>query len=496
MRQSIAESILLSMAGAALGILLTVLVIPFLGNLVPVAMAAWTKPVVDWRVASFASIVCIGSAVLFGLLGFAPVRINLLAALQQGGRGVQGTRHPLRRVLVSAQIALALPLLVASCLMVQTVWKLSHADLGFNPHHLLTMRTPLSSTPNSPYKSEAARERFYSEVIRRVKQLPGVISSGFTSYLPFTNLGGTSSFHIEGQPLLKPGEINDANVRVVTPAFLQTMGMRLREGRLLSASDDERAAKVAVVNTAYARKYFGSTNPLGQRFAFTDSDPNAKPIWFTIVGLVDNVRQAGFRAEPRPEMYFSHPQMVADFSDFYSPRDLAVRVQGDPAIMAETVRKAIWQVDPQQPVSNVQPMQQWVNDELAPRDIQLKLFASFAVISLLLSAIGLYGLLSFTVTQRIQETGVRMALGAQAKDILRLYFGEGSRIVLAGCAVGIIASVVTQRAMRSVLFGISDSGAVALTAGVVALVITALAAIYFPANRAARTEPMQALRNE
>ncbi|HET9698591.1 MAG TPA: ABC transporter permease [Terriglobales bacterium] len=494
-RQSIAESILLAVAGAMLGILLTVAVLPFLSNLVPVAMAAWTKPVVDWRVAIFASVVCISSAVLFGLLGFAPVRINLQAALQQGGRGVQGTRHPLRRILVSAQIALALPLLVASCLMVQTVWKLSHADLGFDASHVITMRTPLSTTPNSPYKSELARDRFYSEVVRRVEQLPGVVSAGFSTYLPFTNYGGTSSFRIEGAPPLKQGEMNDANVRLTTPEFLKTMGMHLRAGRFLTAGDDEHAAKVAVVNLAWARKFLNVTDPLGHRFAFNDDDPKAQPIWFTIVGVVDDVRQGGFSHDPRPEMYFNHPQMMADFGDFYIPRDLAVRVQGDPASMAETIQKAIWQIDPQQPVSNVQPMQKWVDDELAPRDIQLKLFASFAMVSLLLSAIGLYGLLSFTVAQRTQETGVRLALGAQAKDILRLYFGEGGRIVLAGGLVGVVASFITQRIMSSALFGVSGGG-LALTAGVIAMVLTALLATYIPASRAASTEPMRALRNE
>jgi putative ABC transport system permease protein len=469
-RQAISESMLLAIAGASLGILFTVLVIPFLADLVPVAMAAWTKPVVDWRVAIFASFVCISSALLFGLLGFAPVRINLQAALQQSGRGVQGTRHPLRRVLVSAQIALSLPMLVASCLMVQTVWKLSHADLGFNPDHLLTLRTPLMTTPNSPYKSADARERFYDEVVRRVQELPGVKSAGFSSYLPFINLGGTAGFKIEGHPPAKTGELNDANVRVVTSNYLKTMHMRLRDGRLLNASDDEHAMKVVVINHAMAQQYFPNQNPLAQRISFLDDDPNAKPIWFKVVGVVDDVRQGGFEADSRPEMYFSHPQMVGDFGDFYNPSDLAVRVEGDPASL--------------------------VDDELAPRDIQLKLFASFAAMSLLLSAIGLYGLLAFTVTQRTQETGVRMALGAQAWDILRLYLSEGCKIMVAGLVLGLLGSIFTQRLMRSVLFGVSDSGAIALIAGILVLALAGLTAVFIPARRAAATEPMQALRNE
>ena len=188
--QAIAESIVLSVVGAALGMIFTFITIPFLSRLVPIAMQAWTKPTLDWRLAMFTSVVCVGSALFFGLLGFAPVRINLQAALQQGGRGISGTRHPLRRVLVMAQIALALPLLVGSGLMVQTVWRLSHVDLGFNADHLLTLRTPIPTTKDSPYKDPLARDRFYQQVMERVQQLPGVVSAGYTSYVPLSKPWG------------------------------------------------------------------------------------------------------------------------------------------------------------------------------------------------------------------------------------------------------------------------------------------------------------------
>src|SRR4051812_26109395 len=330
-RQAIAESILLSIAGAGLGVLFTVLTIPFLSRMVPVAMQAWTKPTLDWRLATFTCVVCVSSALFFGLLGFAPVRINLQAALQQGGRGISGTRHPLRRVLVMAQIALALPLLVGSGLMVQTVWRLSNVDLGFNADHLLTLRTPIPTTKDSPYKDPLARDRFYQQVVERIQELPGVISAGFTSYLPLSNRGGTSGFVIDGAPPPKPGEYNDANIRIVTPEYLKTLQVKLVAGRLLDQRDAKGTATVVVFTRAVAQKYFHGGDPMGQRIRFMDDDPKAVPVWFTVVGVIDDIRQAGLHLDPRPEMYFSEPQMSAlsDFGDFYNPRDVAVRVQGD-----------------------------------------------------------------------------------------------------------------------------------------------------------------------
>src|SRR3954469_7458119 len=264
-QQAIIESVLLALSGSVLGLLLTAAVLPFLSRLVPIAMAAWAKPVIDWRLVVFTTTVSVASALLFGLLGFAPVKINLLAALQQGGRGIQQSRATLRRVLAGAQIGLALPLLVASCLMVQTVWKLSHQDLGFTADQVLTARTPLSFGENSPYEKPEARNRFYREVVERVQALPGVISAGYTSFLPLTNVGGTNSFSIEGQPPRNPGEYNDANVRFVSPNYLQTMQMRILFGRLLQESDNENAPGAVVITKNTAQKYFYIENPVGRR---------------------------------------------------------------------------------------------------------------------------------------------------------------------------------------------------------------------------------------
>jgi predicted permease len=494
-QQAIIESVVLALAGSALGLLLTATILPFLSRLVPIAMSAWAKPVIDWRLVVFTTAVSVGSALLFGLLGFAPVKINLLAALQQGGRGIQQSRSTLRRVLVGAQIGLALPLLVASCLMVQTVWKLSHQDIGFTPDHVLTARTPIASGDNSPYQKPEARNRFYREVVEGLQRVPGVISAGYTSFLPLTNLGGTNSFTIEGQPPLSRGEFNDANIRFVSSDYLQTMQMRLLFGRLLQESDNENAPGATVITKSVAQKYFHIDDPVGRRISFGEEAPSKQMIWYTVVGVIDDIHQAGLDKAPRPEMYFPYSQMK-DWPDFFYPRDLAVRVSGDPSTYADAIRKTVWSVDPQQPVANVQPMATWMEDELSPRNIQLQLFAAFGVVSLLLSAIGLYGLLAFTVTQRRQETGVRMALGAQTSDILRLYLVDGFRIIAGGVVLGVAASLIAQKLMQSALYGISDGGAVAILAGSVVLITIGLVAVYLPARGASRTEPMEALRTE
>jgi putative ABC transport system permease protein len=273
------------------------------------------------------------------------------------------------------------------------------------------------------------------------------------------------------------------------------MGMRLKAGRLLTDADDEKAPMAVVVNDAAAKQFFGGRDPLTVRIRFGGTDPTVKR-WINVVGVVQGVRQRSIGLEPRPEIFLPYSQNVSGIGEVFYPTDLAVRVNGEPKNFAEEVRKAIWQVNPEQPIAKVMPMREIVDSDMASRDIQLKLFASFGVVSLLLSALGLYGLLAFTVTQRTQETGVRMALGAQRGDIVRLYLREGLKIVLVGAGIGLVGSLITHQAMRSVLFGVSDSGVTAMAVGIVTLTMTALAAIYIPARRAAATEPMQALRNE
>ena len=332
-------------------------------------------------------------------------------------------------------------------------------------------------------------------MVEGLQRIPGVVSAGYTSFLPLTNIGGTNSFTIEGEAPRSPGEYNDANVRFISSSYLQTMQMRLLFGRLLQESDNENAPGATVITKSVAQKYFHAEDPVGRRINFGEETPAKQTIWYTVVGVIDDIHQAGLDKAPRPEMYFPYSQMK-EWPDFFYPRDLAVRVNGDPSAFSDAIRKMVWSVDPQQPVSNIQPMTTWMEDELAPRNIQLQLFAAFGIVSLLLSAIGLYGLLAFTVTQRKQETGVRMALGAQTSHILRLYLVDGARIIVGGVAFGVAASLVTQKLMQSALYGVADGGVLAILAGAAVLLMVGMMAVYMPARDASKTEPMEALRAE
>jgi putative ABC transport system permease protein len=282
---------------------------------------------------------------------------------------------------------------------------------------------------------------------------------------------------------------------LVSPDYFQTIGMHLHAGRLFTEEDNNEAPRVAIINYAMAHTYWRDEDPLGHRFRFSEQAGSPRAGWVTIVGIVDDVRQMGLNLNGRAEMYFPYTQDVTE-SEFFYPKDLAVRVEGDPDNYTDAIRKAVWSVDSQQPVSDVQPMQQLVSDELVSRNTQLKLFVAFALVSLLLAAIGLYGLIAYTITQRTQEIGVRMALGARRDHILRLYLSEGARVIVIGLAVGCAGSVAVTRAIRGLVYGVTDTNPLALFVSVAVLTTVGALATYLPARRAALIEPMVALRTE
>jgi len=276
---------------------------------------------------------------------------------------------------------------------------------------------------------------------------------------------------------------------VVSADYMQTIGVRLRAGRYFTQFDGPQQAPVAIINEAMARQYWPNQDPLGHRFRL----PGAKAPWITIVGIVDNVRQMGLDVAGRAEMYFPCTQPAASFG-YTSPRDLAVRVQGDPMRYANTVREAVWAVDRNQPVSAIMPMTQFVTDELASRQVLMQLLSFFAGLALLLAAIGLYGLLAYTVVQRMREIGVRIALGAQPRQILGATLGEGLRLVLAGLMAGAAGAWALTRVMRKLLYGVEATDPAVFGAAAILLVAVGLLACYLPARRAAAIDPMVALR--
>ena len=492
--QVLAESLLIAFAGGALGMLLASWIVPFLGRLVPTVLAVWAQPRVDGRLLVFTFLASVVSALLFGALPGVKLAFawdaggSLASVLQRGGRAAIGGYSRFRRFLVAGEVALAVVVCVGAGLMVQTVWRLAHVDLGFRPEGVLTMRTSLPDTAN--YRGFPARNNFYQGVLERVQALPGVVSAGYTTFLPLTNRGGTSGFVVEGAPPLPPGELNDANRRVVSTEYLQTIGVRLVAGRWFNPSDDANAQPVAIINQAMARQFWAGTNPLGRRFRLGDNGP-----WFTIVGLAGDIRQMGIDVAGRAEMYFPSTQAPASVG-YFTPRDLAVRVKGDPLQLAPAVRQAVWSVDRNQPISDVQPLTALVDRDLSAQTTQLWLLGSFALLGLILAAIGLYGLLSHLVLERTRDIGVRMALGARRSQVLLAVMKQGLGLVACGLALGAVGAAWQTSLMRKLLYGVkpTDAG----TFGAVAFTLLAVGAIacYLPARRATRIDPMHALRHE
>jgi putative ABC transport system permease protein len=491
-RQGLTESLIIALGGAALGVLFAVYGLEPLSALVPQTMRGWSQPQIDGHMLLFVASAAVLSAALCGALpAMGMARVDVAAILQQGGRAGIGGKAKLRRSLVVAEVALAVILCGGAGLMLKTVWALTHVDLGFQPEQVLTMRTQLPARAGSRYAQFPARQVFYETVIQRVKAIPGIIDAGYTTFLPLTNRGGTSGFVIEGAPPPERGHRPDANRRAVTRDYFHTIGMRLIAGRWFDEHDRADSPPVAIINEAAAKQYWPGQNPVGRRFHLGGPEHP----WTTIVGIVNDVRQMGLDAPGRAEMYFSASQPEGPVG-FFTPRDLAVRVTGDPLSYANAVRQAIWSVDADQPVTDVQPLTALVSSETTTQRAQLWLLGGFAALALVLAAIGLYGLLSHMVAQRTRDIGVRMALGARRGQVMASVIGQGLRLVSVGLVTGTAAAFWLTRLMQRLLFGVKPADPATFVIVAAILGLAGALACYVPARRATRIDPMQALRHE
>jgi len=489
-RQSLVESLVIALSGGVFGVLLASWLIPVLIRIAPPVLEGWLRPTPDVRLLAFTLGLCLLSSLLFGALpAMRAAGVDLASTLGRG-RVFAEKRGGLRHLLVAGEVALAVVLSTGAGLMARTVWRLANVELGFRPDHVLTLRTSLPMSPQSRYRAFPARSEFHQSVVERVSSIPGVVSAGYTTFLPLTNRGGTSGFVVEGAPHPGPGEHADANHRVVTADYLSTIGVRLVSGRFFSRGDGPDSMPVAIINQAMAKQYWAGQEPLGRRFHLDDPK-----IWYTIVGVVGDIRQMGLDVAGRAEMYFPATQESASFG-YFAPRDLAIRVTGDPARYATAVRQAIWSVDRNQPVSSVMPLQELIDKELVLQRVQLWLLASFAGLALLLSAIGLYGLLSHIVTQRTRDIGVRMALGAQRSQVIRSIMRQGLELVVGGLVVGMIVAWWQTRLMQKLLFGVTPTDTATFSVVALTLLVVGALACYLPARRAVRIDPIAALRSE
>jgi predicted permease len=473
-----------------LGVLLAAYGIRPLSALVPEALNGWAQPHIDARLLLFAAAAAILSAVIFGALPAASMaRADLALVLNQGGRAGIGGANRLRSGLVVGEVALAVVLCTAAGLMVKTVWALVHADLGFDPAQVITLRTSLPGSAASRYRTYEARANFYQDVLRGVAAIPGVSAAGYTTFLPLTNRGGTSGFVVEDAPPPPPGHEPDANHRVVSYDYFRAVGMRLVAGRYFDGRDTRESQPVAMLNQASAREFWPGRNPLGRRFRLhEDNQP-----WLTVVGIVADVKQMGVDIAGRAENYYPVMQPYGVFA-YFTPRDLAVRVKGEPLSYAPALRRAVWDVDANQPIADVQPLAALVDKELSTQRAQLWLLGAFAGLALLLAAIGLYGLLAHMVAQRTRDIGVRMALGASRPQVLRAVLWQGFQLVGVGLAAGMLGAALLTRVMQKLLYDVKPSDPATLAVVALTLAAVAMAACYAPASRAASIDPMEALR--
>jgi putative ABC transport system permease protein len=494
-RQLLIEGLLMSLTGSVLGLVLAWWSFAFLQRLIPDGLVLSTKLNLDPRVLAFTLLVTLLTTVLFALApAFQVSKIDLNLALKQGGgrSGLNAGGNRLRSAMVVAEVALALVLLVGAGLLIQTFIKLRDQYAGLRPESVLTLRTVL---PRNKYPDHAQRVAFYKQVLERVKSLPGVVSAGYATGVPLSMKGGTAGFSVEGrsaEQMAAGGIAYDANHRQVSADYLKTIGIQIREGRSFDERDNDQAIHVAVVNETMAHQYWPGESPIGKRLKF--GDPGDDLPWVTVVGIAADVRQMGIDQPIKAEIYLPYEQN--NDLGFYAPRDLAIRSSVDPVSLVAAARNEIHQVDPQQPISNIRTMNDVVGEETASQRLGMTLLTVFAILALVLAALGIYGVLAYFVVQHTQEIGVRMALGAQRSNILRLVLKKGMTLTLLGVVIGLAVAFALTRLMASLIYGVSPTDSLTYAGVALMLTLVAFLACYIPARRATRVDPMVALSYE
>jgi predicted permease len=494
LRQFVTESVVLAAIGGAVGIPLAYAGTHFLLTLFPNDVAnlnipKLTRIPMDGGVLLFALAITLLTAVLSGI---APVlkamRTKADTAMNDNTRGSTASRHAnrSRNVVVISEIALSLILLTAAGLVVASFQRVINADLGFQPDHVLSLEVLLP--PNRYSRSDTTRTRtFVREVTRKLNLLPGVKSAGATDFLPLSGFWGTTNFLLRGQAPPKQGQEPEADDRALTPEYLRTMGIPLLRGRNFTEDDRAGSQQVAMVNQTFARQYFRGKDPIGEELNLGSVD---KPDWWRIVGIAGDVKAFGQDQPTHADIYRPFDQRPLSIVAF------TIRTQTDPEAMTKAAEQALWSVDPDLPVFKTISMNVLADQSRAVRRASSVLISAFAVLALVLACIGIYGVIAYSVTQRTQEIGVRMALGARRADVLRLVMGFGLRLTVVGVLIGLVCSYLSARLMTSLLFEVNAANPVALSLPAALLIIVTVLAAYIPARRAASIDPMRALRAE
>jgi predicted permease len=485
-RQMLTESLVLALAGGSLGLLIARSALPLLVRLVPTSLPIAEVPPIDIRVLLFTLLLIGVTGIVFGIIPALRIfRGQNGGDLREGGRsGIGGHRERLRSALVVAEIAGSVVLLVGFGLLTHALWRIQSTDPGFVADRVLTLRTAL---PIPRYQSASARAPFYRHVLDAARQLPGVTGAAYTSFLPMVNRGGIWPVEIEGRPQ-DVTQRSTASLRFVTPGFFPAMGIPLLQGRDIAERDTNESPYVAIVSQSFVRRYWTGENPLGRHIDFGNHNR-------LVIGVVGDIRVRGLERQSEPQVYLSW-QQPDDVSPWYAPKDLVVRSGAGTGELVPALRRIIHEADPGQPVSDVRPLTEIVHAETASRRVQLGVLGAFGLTAFLLAAVGIHGLLSFTVSSRTQEIGVRIALGAQRSDIMRMTLRDGFQLAAIGIVIGAALAYGAGRLLASLLAGVQPDDLATFAAACLLALLMTLAGSFLPALRAVRVDPATALRAE
>ena len=484
-RQLLTESVLLALVGGAAGLLLAVWGIDTIKAINPGNLPRLDEVSIDGRVLAFTLLTAVVTGIVFGMAPALQLpSMSLHEVIKEGARGSSGTRRRwVRQALVVSEVALALVLLIGAGLLINSFWRLQQVDRGFDAQNVLTIRLTL---PRDKYARNEQQVAFLKEVLERVSQVPGVRSVGATSTLPITG-GPATDFVIEGRAPVDPSNEPSADIRIVDPNYFRTMSIPLREGRAFTERDTENAPTVMVINENMARRFWPNEEPLGKHVTMKDWGP---PLTGEIVGVVGDVKANGLDSETGPMIYWPYPQFPTIFNN------IVVRTDSDPSSIVGGIKSQIWSVDQDLPLSSIATMEQVLANSVAPRRFNMLLLGIFAALALALAAVGIYGVISYTVSQRTHEIGIRLALGAGNSDVLKLVIRQGMSLALAGVGLGLLAAFGLTRLMTGLLFGVSPTDGTTYIVIAVLLTGVALVACLVPARRAVKVDPMVVLRYE
>ncbi len=487
MRQLLIESLLLAVAGGVLGFVLSMLALRLLLSAIPIQLPYWMNFGIDLRVLVFTVGITLLTGAIFGAIpALQSSRVDLNDTLKEGGRGAIGFRGRSRSLLVVTEIALSLVLLVGAGLMIQSFMRLRHVNIGLDATHVLTASVIL---PSAKYRADEQRATFFKQLVERMRNVPGVEAASATSTLPLNGDTWGRSLTVEGFPVLSVGQAPMIQHTVVMPGYFRTLGIALLYGRDFTEADSPDAPPVTIIDERLAREYWPNDNPVGKRVRFGPPEDNEP--WHTIIGVVRTVRHQRMQEDTRKSVYLPHSQVPVN-SMVLAARTTSV----NPRDVAGAMRGAVAQIDPDQPVSRIMTMEEVVAESIWQPRLYATLFSVFAGGALVLALIGIYGVMAFLVQTRTHEIGVRMALGATARDVFKLIVGRGMKLTIIGVVIGVGGAIALTRLMHTLLFNTSATDPITFIVISLLLSLAAFFACYLPARRAAKVDPLVALRYE